>query len=95
MKLAEEGQDIETRLVSEHIRFVSFRYWREGVWGETWTGGDLPPAVEIVLGAQPLPAETEPQEYPHPTLRRVVYVPGGFVRQRNVIIRGGPGGSSP
>lgn len=78
-QVAEEGEEIQGCLVAPQYKFVSFRYWdnEAGEWLDTWEGDDLPLAVEILLGAQPLPEDLEPQDYPYPTFRRVVYVPGG------------------
>ena len=68
-------EDVETRLLSEHVRFVTFRYWGRGGWRERWSArGNSPQAVEITLGEQPLPDQTEPADYPYPVLRRIVYV---------------------
>ena len=76
---AEEGEEIIGSLIAPQFKFVAFRYWDNagGEWMESWEGGTLPLAVEILLGAEELPEDIEPQEYPYPTFRRVVYVPGG------------------
>lgn len=91
VQAAEEEEEIESKLLSELIRFVGFRYWRGGIWLGSWSGGDLPQAVEITVGSEPLPEGTEIEDYPYPVFRRVVYLPGGFAGQRGAIIRGGPG----
>ena len=72
----EEQEQIPSALLTDHVRFLHLRYWSEGDWVESWDGGDLPLAVEIVLGAEALPADLAPEEYPYETFRRVVYVPG-------------------
>jgi len=76
---AEEGEEIQGALIAPQFKFVSFGYWdnEAGEWLPSWEGGDLPLAVEVLLGAEPLPEDLEPQEYPFETFRRVVYVPGG------------------
>jgi len=75
----EEGSDIVATLVAPSFKFLSLRYWdsQSGDWMETWGGGDVPVAVEIVIGIEPLPENTEPADYPFETFRRVVYVPAG------------------
>ncbi len=79
-EVAEEGEQIRAGLIAPQFKFVSFRYWdnQAGEWLESWEGGDLPLAVEVSLGAQPLPEEMEPADYPFETVRRIVYVPGGL-----------------
>jgi len=75
-KVAEEGTDVTSVLLSPYVKFVSFRYWQDGEWLDSWGGGDLPRAVEIVMGFQPLPEGVEVKDYPGRTLKRVVYLPG-------------------
>jgi len=89
--VAEEGEDIEGALIAPQFRFVTFHYWdnQVGEWLPSWEEGDLPLAVEIVLGIEPLPEDLEPEDYPYETSRRVVYLPGGTAAfGGNVIIRG-------
>jgi hypothetical protein len=78
-RTAEEGKEILATLLAPQFKFLRLRYWdaSAGVWSEGWGGGDLPAAVEIVLGIQPLPEGVEPLQYPYETFRRVVYVPAG------------------
>lgn len=88
---AEEGQDgeIQATLLTPHIKFIRFQYWDGSAWLESWSGGDLPQAVEIVLGAEPLPEEMESaMEYPYPTFRRVVFIPAAVRKQVGPMIRG-------
>ncbi len=81
---AEEGEEIQAVLLTERIKFLRLRYLAqadpaadEQPWQDSWRDeGNLPLAVEIVLGAEPLPEGAEPDEYPYQTWRRVVYVPG-------------------
>lgn len=90
---AEEGQEIEAILLTSRIRFLRLGYWDGSAWVASWSGGDLPQAVEIVLGEEPLPERVEPAEYPYPTFRRVVYVPSAAQDRGATVIRGlGPEG---
>jgi len=90
---AEEGVEIGVEFLTPWVRFVRFRYWDGTAWQEAWQGDDLPQAVEICLGEQPLPEDSEPFEYPYPVHRRVVAVPAAGQGQQGTIIRGlgGPG----
>jgi len=88
---AEEGEEgeIQATLLTPHLKFIRFQYWDGSAWLESWSGGDLPQAVEIVLGAQPLPEDFEdPFEYPYPTFRRVVFVPAAAQGRSGPMIRG-------
>jgi len=75
----EEGSDVTATLIAQSFKFLSLRYWdnQSGDWLETWDGREAPVAVEIVIGIEPLPENTEPADYPFETFRRVVYVPAG------------------
>ena len=88
---AEEGEEIQSALIAPQFKFIGFRYWdnENAEWVTMWESGDLPMAVEIALVVEPLPENVEPEEYPYPTFRRVVYVPGGWQAfGGSVIIRG-------
>ncbi|MBM4017169.1 MAG: hypothetical protein FJ288_02395 [Planctomycetes bacterium] len=87
-RVAEEGREIQTLLLSPHFKFIRFRYWDGNAWIESWGGGDLPGAVEIVLGEQPLPENVEPMDYPYPIFRRVVFVPAGARTTAGTVVRG-------
>jgi prepilin-type N-terminal cleavage/methylation domain-containing protein len=63
-------------VVTEAFHFVRFRYWDGHAWTESWNGTILPGAVEVMLGSEPPPAETEPGEYAGEVFRRVIYLPG-------------------
>ena len=76
MRVTEEEQDIGTSLLGPDIAFVGFRYWDDGTWVETWSGSDLPRAIEITLGTEPLDEGDDPEEYQYEVFRRVVYLPG-------------------
>jgi hypothetical protein len=73
---AEEGKEITVGLLAPGLKFLRLRYWDGTVWLESWGRGELPAAVEIVLGERPLPEGVEPLDYPYPTFRRVVALPG-------------------
>jgi len=93
--VAEEGKEIQLLLLSRYFKFLRFRYWDGNAWLESWGGGDLPGAVEVVLGEPPLPEGVEPLEYPYPIFRRVVYVPAGVKATGGTIIRGLGEGAGP
>ena len=71
-----ERRNMETALMGPGVKFIAFRYFRDGAWSTNWGGGDLPQAVEVTLGSEELPEETEVDEYPYPVFRRVIYLPG-------------------
>ena len=77
----EEGDEIEIELLTPHVRFVFFEYYDGTEWRSGWGGGDLPAAVRITLGHEPLDEQLEPEEYPHPIMQRVVFIPGGITPQ--------------
>jgi hypothetical protein len=94
-RAVEVEEDIPTLLLSEHIRFLRLRYWDGSTWLDSWSGGDVPQAVEIIMGSEPLPEGIEPDEYPYSTFRRSVYISGGGRPQRTrtgIGVRGGIGG---
>lgn len=87
-RTAQEGREIIASLLTPHVRFIRFRYRAAGGWTESWTRRDLPGAVEITLGFKPLPEDTDPQDYPYQTFRRVVFVPGSSMPTSGAIVRG-------
>lgn len=89
----EEDIDIAATLVAPSFKFLSLRYWdnQSGEWLDVWDGGDVPLAVEIVVGIEPLPENTEPAEYPFETFRRVVYVPAGKTSFGGAAVMRSPG----
>jgi type II secretory pathway component PulJ len=91
---AEEGNQIEVSLLTPYVRFLNLQYWNGSAWTVAWQGDDLPQAVQIVLGHQPLPEDVEPEEYPYPTYRRVVTIPAAARGRSGTVIRGleGAGG---
>jgi hypothetical protein len=98
-EVVEEGDEIQSTLIAPQFKFISFRYWNNqaGQWVTAWGGGggSLPMAVEIVLGAEPLPEDLVPEDYPYATFRRVVYVPGGSQPNGGAVIIRGLGGTTP
>ncbi|HUS90451.1 MAG TPA: hypothetical protein VM695_01330 [Phycisphaerae bacterium] len=94
-EVVEEGVTVRGSLIAPEFRFIAFLYWdnEAGEWFDTWEGGDLPLAVQVILGAEPLPEDLEPADYPYPTFSRIIYVPGG-VRAfgGTTVIRGLGGG---
>lgn len=62
--------------LAEMVRFARFRYWDGTEWLEAWDAPDLPPAVEVSLGFEPLPEGDLPDAYPYEVFRRVIVLPG-------------------
>lgn len=87
-QVAEEGVEIQATLVSAGLKFLRLRYWDGTTWLESWGGNDLPQAVEICLGREPLPEGVEPLQYPYPLFRRVVFVPAGARAASGTVVRG-------
>src|SRR5699024_3731325 len=59
-----EGTTLHTTLITDQVRFLSFRYFDGTTWRSKWTGGGLPSGIEVTLGALPLPDGMDPAEYP-------------------------------
>jgi hypothetical protein len=76
-RTAEEGKEIQVTLLTPRLKFLYLRYWDGNAWIDAWGGGDLPGAVEVILGEQPLPEGGDPSQYAYPTFHRVIYLPGG------------------
>ncbi len=77
--VVEEGEEIQTILLSSEVRFVRFQYWDGAEWLETWDPAEqegLPQAIEVAVGKQPLPENVDPAEYEYDLVRRVIYLPG-------------------
>lgn len=89
---SEEDEGATITLLARHIQFMALRYWSGDVWLESWTGGDLPTAVEVTLGVLPLPEGAEPIEYPYETFGRVIYLPGSVGAGAGPTVRGLEGG---
>ena len=75
-KYTEENQNDPAVLMTPEYKFIRFRYHDGANWGDTWSGGTLPIAVEITLGRQPLPDGSEPTDYPFDTHQRTIFIPG-------------------
>jgi hypothetical protein len=77
-QVVEEGEQIRSALLAPQYKFIAFRYWDSGgqQWVTGWSGREMPAAVEISLGREPLPEQAQVDEYPYETVRRVVYLPG-------------------
>jgi type II secretory pathway pseudopilin PulG len=94
----EEGVEVQSTLIARGFGFLSLRYWdnEAGQWLTQWDGDDLPMAVRIVLGVEPLPEGVEDdEEYPFETFRRIVYVPAGKTPFGGSAILRGAGGRRP
>ena len=86
-KAAEEGEDedaeeerVETKLLSESIRYLRLRYFDGAEWLAVWEDtASVPMAVEISLGFKPAPeAFLEADDvYPYEVFRRVVFLSAG------------------
>lgn len=77
--VVEEGEEIQSLLLSTQTRFVRFQYWDGAEWLTAWDPAEqegLPKAVEVAIGTQPLPENTEPVDYEFDLIRRVIYLPG-------------------
>jgi len=87
---AEEGSEIDVALLTRHVKFLQLSYFdgEKSQWTNEWNASGLPLAVEITMGLEPLPEDTEPDDYPSETYRRTVYVPAGKNSGRGTILRG-------
>ncbi|MFW6061437.1 MAG: PulJ/GspJ family protein [Planctomycetota bacterium] len=74
-ELVEEGEQIQTDLLTPHVKFLHLSYYDGGAGQTGWGGADLPQAVRITIGARPLPEELAPEEYPYEIFQRTVYLP--------------------
>jgi len=93
-KVVVEGVQVRATLIAPEIKFLYLQYWDGTGWVPDWGDSNLPLAVEIVLGTEPLPENTEPDEYPFETFNRVVYLPAASrPAEQGTVIRGlGEGG---
>ena len=93
-RTTDEEEEIPSTLMAPSLKFIRLRYWDGGAWVDAWSSGDLPQAVEIVLGKEPLPEGVEPLEYPYEIYRRVVFIPSAArAAQGGTVVRGlGEGG---
>ncbi len=86
---SEPGSAIHVTLLTQHVKFLRLSYWDGAAWVDQWDQRDLPSAVMIEMGAQPLPEDLLPEEYPYPTISRVVAIPGGYRPVEGTIVREG------
>jgi hypothetical protein len=63
--------------LTRELNFVMFRYWNGSGWQESWDKASLPLGIEVSLGAEALPPELLPEEYPFDLYRRTIYLPMG------------------
>ena len=62
--------------LATEIQFVRLRYWDGTGWLEAWDAPDLPFAVEVSLGTEPLPEDEVAEAYSAELFRRVILLPG-------------------
>lgn len=67
----------QNRPLTEAIRFLNLRYWNGSAWQDSWFAPAPPPGIEITLGADPIPDDATPENYPYERFRRVVLIPSG------------------
>jgi type II secretory pathway pseudopilin PulG len=67
----------QNRPFTEAIHFLNFRYWNGSSWQDSWFASAPPPGIEITLGADPIPDDATPENYPYERFRRVVLIPSG------------------
>lgn len=71
--------------LTEEIRYLRFRYWDGSQWTSTWERDNPPRGVEVTLGIEPLPEESNldassatpetPEDYPFEVFRRTIAIP--------------------
>ncbi|MBI5722770.1 MAG: hypothetical protein HZA50_02345 [Planctomycetes bacterium] len=78
-KTAQEGVEIQVQFITSQFKFIRLRYWDDSSkqWMDSWNQRDLPLGVEVSLGAEPLPENTDPVDYPYEVHSRIIYLPGG------------------
>lgn len=77
IQAAQVGTDVIVSLVTSSIKFFHVRYWdpKGNAWTPSWNGADMPCAVEVTIGAQPLPEGGDPDKYPYEQFRRIISLP--------------------
>jgi hypothetical protein len=63
--------------LSDQVKFLRLQYWDGQAWQDSWSANYVPPAVRITLGAEELPPELSPGQYPYETIWREVAIPCG------------------
>ena len=58
------------------VHFLQLAYWDGTGWADRWDSSSLPVAVDVSVGVEPLPPDTDPLDYPYELYRRVIYLPG-------------------
>ncbi len=84
----DEEAEIQTTLVSSDFKFLRLRYFDGREWVPEYQGTTLPLAVDVAFGYEPLPDGTDPDDYPHELIHRVIYLPGSTATQEDGGIRG-------
>jgi hypothetical protein len=82
-EVVEEGEDIEVTFLTEHVKFIRLQYRDGDEWSDSWTNKNLPQAIRISLGAEPLPEDTAAEDYQFETISRVVTIPAGASQTQN------------
>ncbi len=67
-------------MLSPDFQYLQFRYWDGSAWLDSWYNVDLPLAVEVTLGIEPPPEEseatgTEIAKADYELFRRVIFLP--------------------
>jgi hypothetical protein len=77
IQTAQVGTDVIVSLVTPNIKFFHLRYWdpKGNAWVSSWSSAAMPCAVEVTIGAQPLPQGGDPDKYPYDMFRRVISLP--------------------
>jgi prepilin-type N-terminal cleavage/methylation domain-containing protein len=69
----DEDPTVENRLLTDAFKYLAMRYWDGADWVDAWSQSALPAAVEVTIGAEPMPADAA--TYPYEAHRRVVALP--------------------
>ncbi len=72
------GIATEVEFITPQVKLLRFRYWDGNAWLTSWSGGDLPGAVEITIGPTALPADQTLDDFEGEFFQRVVYISTGF-----------------
>jgi len=71
------GAETAALALTDRLHFIRLSYFDGSRWRDAWNASDLPVAVDIQLGAKPLPEGLRPEEYPYSLFRRTIYLPTG------------------
>ena len=82
-KVAEEGSNVEVTFLTEHVKFIRLQYWDGSEWQDSSLGTNLPQAIRISLGTEPLAEDTAAEDYHFETVSRIVTIPSGASRTQN------------